>query len=40
MKSIYALLEDKVKFKEIGLSIDVNGFEETKYVNTDKKRFS
>ena len=40
MKEIYALLEDKVNFKEIKLSINVDGFEDTKFVNTDKKRFS
>ena len=40
MKQIYALLEDKVNFKEIKLSINVDGFEDTKFVNTVKKRFS
>ena len=40
MKKIYALLEDKVKFKEIKLTIDLDGFSDTKFVNTDKKRFS
>ena len=40
IKEIYAMLEDKVAFKDINLKIRTNGFEDSMFVMTDKKRFS
>lgn len=36
---VYTLLEDKVKYKEINHCVDVEGFDNSKIINTDKKRF-
>lgn len=40
IKDIYGMLKDKVKFKDIKLEISIRGFENTKFVITDKNRFS
>ena len=40
INELCTLLQDKVKFKNIKLKILVKGFDDTRFVISDKKRFS
>ena len=39
IEEVYALLEAKSRYKEINYCIDIEGFEKSQVINTDKKRF-